>query len=99
MKLGLLNRPGAPARSLAPLGLTAAAAAARHRRLQGLGFAGRGVQSGLATWAGDDDDVIARNRRLYGTSHKVRARCCWRGAASRRRPPSPNPNRSTATCT
>lgn len=51
---------------------------------QGLGFAGRGVASALKGWAEqDDDDVIARNRRLrYGGSGadaRVRAcACCVR---------------------
>ncbi len=34
---------------------------------QGIGFAGRGARAELQGWADkDDDDVIARNRRLFG---------------------------------
>ena len=47
-----------------------------QRRLQGIGFAGKGAPKALQGWADkDDDDVIARNRRLFGGDRGRQVTC------------------------
>lgn len=47
--------------------------------MQGLGFSGAGA--GLREYAGDDDDVIARNKRLRGRVYGTEAHADVRPAA------------------